>query len=183
MADGISAARYAERMLRAKAAVAQSGASVLLVGVGPELEWLTGYAAHGGERLNLLVIPAEGDMAYVVVHDSGNYFVVDAICTDAPGVPNVDPTAYEAIEQAIEYVEDLVDDGTLNKGNGNSLIKKLEGALQQLDRGNIRPALGKLAAFINEVEAFLKTGKLTEEQAQPLIDLINTAIGKLEAQL
>ena len=32
--------------------------AALLVGVGPELEWLTGYAAHGDERLNLLVIPA-----------------------------------------------------------------------------------------------------------------------------
>jgi Xaa-Pro aminopeptidase len=65
MGDGISAARYAERLLRARAAVVESGASALLVGVGPELEWLTGYAAHGGERLNLLVIPADGDMAYV----------------------------------------------------------------------------------------------------------------------
>ena len=65
MTDPISAARYGERTLRAKAAVAQAGASALLVGVGPELEWLTGYAAHGGERLNLLVIPADGDVAYV----------------------------------------------------------------------------------------------------------------------
>ena len=52
-------------MLRARAAVAEAGASALLVGVGPELEWLTGYAAHGGERLNLLVIPGVGDVAYV----------------------------------------------------------------------------------------------------------------------
>jgi Xaa-Pro aminopeptidase len=65
MTDGITAARYAERLLRAKAAVAEAGASALLVGVGPELEWLTGYAAHGGERLNLLVLPAEGDIVYV----------------------------------------------------------------------------------------------------------------------
>ena len=65
MTDPISPARYGERTLRAKAAVAQAGASALLVGVGPELEWLTGYAAHGGERLNLLVIPADGDVAYV----------------------------------------------------------------------------------------------------------------------
>jgi Xaa-Pro aminopeptidase len=65
MTDAISPARYAERMLRARAAVAEAGASGLLVGVGPELEWLTGYAAHGGERLNLLVIPPEGDVAYV----------------------------------------------------------------------------------------------------------------------
>ena len=52
-------------MLRAKAAVAEAGASALLVGVGPELEWLTGYAAHGGERLNLLVIPATGETVYI----------------------------------------------------------------------------------------------------------------------
>jgi len=51
--------------MRARAAVADASASALLVGVGPELEWLTGYAAHGGERLNLLIIPAEGDSAYV----------------------------------------------------------------------------------------------------------------------
>lgn len=65
MRDGISAARYAERQLRAKAALAAAGATALLVGVGPELEWLTGYAAHGGERLNLLVVPAQGDIAYL----------------------------------------------------------------------------------------------------------------------
>ncbi|MEX1296149.1 MAG: Xaa-Pro peptidase family protein [Candidatus Limnocylindrales bacterium] len=65
MPDGISAARYRERILRAQVAVGEAGASALLVGVGPELEWLTGYAAHGGERLNLLIIPAEGDVSYV----------------------------------------------------------------------------------------------------------------------
>ena len=65
MREGISAARYAERQLRAKAAVAVAGATALLVGVGPELEWLSGYAAHGGERLNLLVVPAEGDIVYL----------------------------------------------------------------------------------------------------------------------
>ena len=65
MSDGISAARYAERLLRTRAAVVEARASALLVGVGPELEWLTGYAAHGGERLNLLVIPTDGDIAFV----------------------------------------------------------------------------------------------------------------------
>ena len=65
MTRGISAARYGERLLQAQSALRANGASALLVGVGPELEWLTGYAAHGGERLNLLVIPAKGDIAYV----------------------------------------------------------------------------------------------------------------------
>jgi Xaa-Pro aminopeptidase len=65
MAEGIAPARYAERLRRAGSAVAAAGVAALLVGVGPELEWLTGYAAHGGERLNLLVIPADGEVAYV----------------------------------------------------------------------------------------------------------------------
>ncbi len=65
MTEGIGAARHAERLLRARAAVTEAAASALLVGVGPELEWLTGYAAHGGERLNLLVVPAQGDLVYV----------------------------------------------------------------------------------------------------------------------
>jgi Xaa-Pro aminopeptidase len=45
--------------------VAADGAAALLVGVGPDLEWLTGYAAHGGERLNLLVIPAHGGVTFI----------------------------------------------------------------------------------------------------------------------
>ena len=65
MTEKIGAARYAERMWRAKAAVAEARASALLVGVGPELEWLTGYAAHGEERLNLLVVPAQGEVVFV----------------------------------------------------------------------------------------------------------------------
>ena len=43
----------------------EAGATALLVGVGPELEWLTGYAAHGNERLNLLVIPAAAEPVYI----------------------------------------------------------------------------------------------------------------------
>ncbi len=53
------------RLGQAQQAAAAGGVSALLIGVGPELEWLTGYAAHGGERLNLLLIPAAGPIAYL----------------------------------------------------------------------------------------------------------------------
>jgi Xaa-Pro aminopeptidase len=53
------------RLEQARAAVAKSDVTAMLVGVGPELEWLTGYAAHGGERLNLLIVPASGPIAYL----------------------------------------------------------------------------------------------------------------------
>jgi Xaa-Pro aminopeptidase len=65
MSKAISAERYAERLRATRAAVASSGATAVLVGVGPELEWLTGYAAHGNERLNLLVVPATGRLSFV----------------------------------------------------------------------------------------------------------------------
>ena len=65
MTSGVSAARFGERLAAAQAAVLEGQRSALLVGVGPELEWLTGYGAHGNERLNLLVIPAHGPVSYI----------------------------------------------------------------------------------------------------------------------
>jgi hypothetical protein len=41
-----------------------------------------------GHMWELVISRPSEDMAYVIVHDTGDYFLVDAICTDAPGVPN-----------------------------------------------------------------------------------------------
>jgi hypothetical protein len=45
MSAGVPASRYAERLTQAGAAARAAGVRALLLGVGPELEWLTGYAA------------------------------------------------------------------------------------------------------------------------------------------
>ncbi len=66
MITGITAARYEERLGRARAAVGHAGHGALLIGVGPELEWLIGYAAVALERLTMLVIPASGRPTLVV---------------------------------------------------------------------------------------------------------------------
>ncbi len=63
--SAIAAGRYLERLAQAQAAVAAAGDGAMLVGVGPELEWLTGYVGHGIERLNLLLIPAEAGIAFI----------------------------------------------------------------------------------------------------------------------
>jgi Xaa-Pro aminopeptidase len=62
----ISSTRYADRIARAQAELPEQDASALLIGVGPELQWLTGYAAHALERLTMLVIPARGRSSLVV---------------------------------------------------------------------------------------------------------------------
>jgi Xaa-Pro aminopeptidase len=61
----MSASRFAERLAAAQLAVEEAGAAAVLVGVGPELEWLLGYAAVGHERLNLLVIGPSGPPAFI----------------------------------------------------------------------------------------------------------------------
>jgi Xaa-Pro aminopeptidase len=65
MSAAISAERFGERLSEVQSAVASADISALLIGVGPELEWLTGYAAHGIERLNLLVIGPSGAVAFI----------------------------------------------------------------------------------------------------------------------
>ena len=49
-----------------QALVAGAGLEAILVGVGPDLRYLTGYPAMPLERLTMLVIPAQGDLALVV---------------------------------------------------------------------------------------------------------------------
>jgi Xaa-Pro aminopeptidase len=66
MTDRIPPARYGDRLAAARAALRERGAAALLVGVGPQLRWLTGYAAMPLERLSMLVLPSEGPATLVV---------------------------------------------------------------------------------------------------------------------
>ena len=52
----IPAGRFAERLRRARAIVERDGVAAALIGVGPDLEYLTGYRAMPLERLTMLVI-------------------------------------------------------------------------------------------------------------------------------
>jgi Xaa-Pro aminopeptidase len=63
--QAIPGTSYAIRIAAAQAAARAGGVRALLIGVGPELEWLTGYEAKPLERLTMLVVPAEGDPAII----------------------------------------------------------------------------------------------------------------------
>jgi Xaa-Pro aminopeptidase len=56
----------ADRFARVRAAMATHGTDVLLLSVGPDLPWLTGYEAMPLERLTMLVLPVDGDATLVV---------------------------------------------------------------------------------------------------------------------
>jgi Xaa-Pro aminopeptidase len=57
---------YVERSDRARERMAALGVDVLLVSVGADLPWLTGYEAMPLERLTMLVLPRDGDATLVV---------------------------------------------------------------------------------------------------------------------
>ena len=61
----IPADRYRERMAAAQALATEAGLAAILVGVGPDLRYLTGYPAMPSERLTMLVIPATGEQVLV----------------------------------------------------------------------------------------------------------------------
>ena len=58
MTSGIPAARHVERLAGARREAARAGLDALLIGVGADLRYLTGYDAHATERITLLVLPA-----------------------------------------------------------------------------------------------------------------------------
>lgn len=64
---GIPAERYAERLAAARRGAEAAGLDALLVGVGADLRYLTGYEAMPLERLTLLVIPVAVDAPFTLV--------------------------------------------------------------------------------------------------------------------
>jgi Xaa-Pro aminopeptidase len=60
-APQIPAERFGDRLAAARGATADRGLSALLIGVGPDLRYLTGYAAMPLERLTMLVVGAQAD--------------------------------------------------------------------------------------------------------------------------
>ncbi len=57
---------FRERADRARARMAELGIDAVLLSVGPDLPYLTGYEAMPLERLTMLVLPADGDATLVV---------------------------------------------------------------------------------------------------------------------
>jgi Xaa-Pro aminopeptidase len=62
---GAAAELFADRLDRGRSGLASAGASALLIGIGADLRYLTGYAAHPLERLTMLVLPETGRASLV----------------------------------------------------------------------------------------------------------------------
>ncbi len=76
----------------------------------------------------------------------------------------------DLLQRLIQHVHALQDDGILNRGQANSLIVKLEGAIAKLERNQLVPACNKINAFTNHTEDFVEDEILSSEEGRFLID-------------
>lgn len=88
--------------------------------------------------------------------------------TSATGTQTVTVlSAAQGVESLVSDVNDLIAGGSLSSGNGASLTSKLNAALSQIG-GNGPAAVNQLRAFINEVNALVKSGRLSASEGTVL---------------
>lgn len=96
--------RYAERLERVQQMLPAQDASAVLVGVGADLLWLTGYSAMPLERLTMLVLPAERRATLIVPRLE----VAAAETAPAVAMQLVDLLSWEETEDPFEVVARLL---------------------------------------------------------------------------
>lgn len=79
------------------------------------------------------------------------------------------------------HVARLVTNGVLDHGQGNALAVKLQGALDKLAVGETESAMNKVAAFINQVDAFRNAGILSEAQSASLLVIARDVVARATA--
>jgi len=88
-------------------------------------------------------------------------------------------TPQEKIGMLVATIDSIQYAGILNKGNANSLKTKLNNALKKINQGKFNTAINILNAFINGVEAFVNSNKLTQAQGEMLIERANAVIEQI----
>jgi hypothetical protein len=89
-------------------------------------------------------------------------------------------TPQDATDTMIDDVQDLVDTGVLNQGQGNALTHKLDNIIAKLNQGKTKAAINQLEAFINQVTDLINNGVLSAAEGQPLIDTANRIIDSID---
>ncbi len=118
-APAIPSSRYAERIERARDLLAQGGGRALLIGVGADLRWLTGYDAHALERLTMLVVAPRQDRAVLVVP---RLEVAAAEAAPAVAAGIVDVNSWQETEDPFALVAGAVDGVAADTAGGQGSV-------------------------------------------------------------
>jgi uncharacterized repeat protein (TIGR03803 family) len=88
-------------------------------------------------------------------------------------------TPQQATQAIIDAANALFAQGVLNKGQDNSLVKKLQHAINLMNAADNADAIDNLNAFINEVNGLLSAGIVSSSQAASLINAAQNVIARL----
>lgn len=115
-------------------------------------------------------------------YNSGGTFTVRLIVTDIRGLADtVETTATiatwsQATGTAGEIVSELAASAKINRGVANSLQVKLDAAEASFARGNTATAVNQLEAFQHELDAIVRSGRMSEADAAELRALVTRII-------
>jgi len=84
--------------------------------------------------------------------------------------------AAKALDQANLLVGTLATNTGLNAGESNALLAKIDAAQKQLAIGNATPAANQLRALLNQLDAMVGSGRITDADATPLRSMIQGVI-------
>ena len=90
--------------------------------------------------------------------------------------------AAAAVETLAEKVQGLVAAGKLSQAEAHALEVKLNGAERLLHRGQAKAAANVIQAFVNQVNALVKSHRLSHTASQPLIGAAACLISRLEGR-
>jgi len=172
-------APFADRFDRVRAAMAEQGLDAVLLSVGPDLPYLTGYEAMPLERLTMLVLPVDGDATLVVPR------------LEAPRVverPEFGLRPWGETEDPVALVADLVGaEGAVAIGDRTwaRFVIDLQAAMPGARWRRASSVLGPLRARKDaaEIDALRRAGAAVDRIAAELQAGDIELVGRTEAQV
>ena len=115
-------------------------------------------------------LPADSDI------DGDGFSPNEGDCDDGNALRYPDHGCAVPIPDIKLVMEDVADIETINDGQANALLSKLQNAINKIESNQINGAIGSLKAFINQITVFINSGKISPEVGNPLIEAVNNII-------